>query len=113
MAKRRNWKKARRAVSGFAGGELGGLAMAAIYGAARPYVARTAAPVINKIPVPMADSVVLGGAAYLLGRFGKNPILKNASRAILISEAFIVGSRLSAGMSTTTADAPQQGAYDW
>lgn len=62
-------------------------------------------PVANMIPdVDMlggySDNAILGGIGYLAAWKGKG-IIKKMGKTILMNEAFLVGAKLSSGLSTT------------
>ena len=73
----------------------------AIYGGLRPYAA-------NIIPDVAAlnfggvtsDNLILGVAGYLAAKKGSG-MIKTAGQVVLLNEAFIVGAKLSSGMTTS------------
>lgn len=74
------------------------IALAGVYGAARGRLETLIAPVSAKIPMgAIADEVVLGTAAFLAGRYMKNPMVKKLSKAVLIVEAARIGDALASG----------------
>lgn len=107
MAKRKGFRRARRS-SGFGGNEMSLVLASALYGAARPYIGSAVQPLSSKLPLGGYETnVVLGGGAYLLGRYVSNGYVKTATKAILLNEAFLVGAKASQSIG---GQAPSQSA---
>lgn len=81
------------------GGVMNTLLAAGIYGAIREPAANAAAPLLNKIPFGgnLKDEAALGGAGYLLSRYGRYPLVKAVGRAAMTIEAARAAERLRSG----------------
>lgn len=94
------------------------LAIAGIYGAARPYAANLVKPVSDQPMVKQvlgnaSDEVVLAGGALLLKKFGRKiPMSQEVGNAILIVEAARIGDILATGtMNTSSTGTSNQTVY--
>jgi len=80
-------------------------AYAAGYGLIRNKAQSLAAPITSKVPSlgPVSSySLVAGVAGYLMAKKGRG-MVANAGKAILVSEAFVAGSGVNLGGSSTSS----------
>lgn len=101
MAKRRAGGRLRRVYRSATRGAaipMKDLLYSAGYGYARPTIANAMAPVIAYVPAGQySDNVTLGLAAYVVNKFAfGGQIVKDATRAICINEAFLAGAKARA-----------------
>jgi len=98
--------KKRKGRHSFSGGgaaiNLKDVLYSAGYGFVRSDLKSVAQPLIDMVPLgDYSDNVALAGSAYLLAKFVKMPLVKDAARAIVVNEAFLAGAKARAGASLT------------
>lgn len=125
MARRRKsrassaFRSVRRRVRSFTAGRSAPASLTEIgffgaYGYFRQDVVGFAAPLVNMVPAgDYADNVTLGLGAYAAGYLLKptNPYVKEALRAVVLSEAFVAGSKMRRGASITTTSSDAGSVY--
>jgi len=96
---RRTYRRAGKA----SGSPVGLAVMAAAYGAVRPTLQNATSGITGMLPVPYANNIAYGLVGYMLSK--KGGMMGNAGKAMLVTEAAIVGSQLGGslmgGASTT------------
>ena len=96
-------RRSRRSGSSSGTSLMGSILPAALYGAARPYVANLVQPVTGALGAAgvYADNLVLGGLGYLAAKKGSG-MIRSAGHAMLIIEAANAAAHASSGMAGNT-----------
>jgi hypothetical protein len=96
----KSYRRSGRKSSG-AGSTLEAALVGGVYGAARPYVASIASPVISMIPAGQySDEIAIGGLAVVAGMF--LPKFKKYTNKIVTVESSRIGELLSGGVSKSS-----------